>query len=70
VSLAEVLTQARALPREEQIQLARTLLDECGLVERLGIVPGAEYPILTPFFDNGEAAAALLKLLDEHRAKE
>jgi hypothetical protein len=69
VSLAEVMSAARALPREEQLQLARTLLAESDSWEAFGLVPGREYPILTPFYDCPEAAAILQQLLDEERAK-
>ncbi len=69
MSLTELLAQVRALPREEQLQLARTILAESDSLAALGLVPGKEYPILTPFYDCHEAAAKLQQFLDEQRAQ-
>jgi hypothetical protein len=69
MALTDLLTQVRALPREEQLRLARTILAECEPLEALGLIPGKEYPILTPFYDCPGASDVLLRLLEEHWVK-
>ena len=77
MSLAEVLSAARALPRDEQLELARSLTDytpttEAGrpetdaqLLQRL-MPAGSQFEVWSPF-ESAEAANILLQLLDATR---
>jgi hypothetical protein len=75
MSLAEVLTAARSLPREEQLLLARTLADEPQATASVTDLPpffqewvasgqplDIQWPVEAP-----EAASELLRLLHQGR---
>jgi hypothetical protein len=65
MSIAEILSAARSLPRSEKFRLVRLLLDDLAAEELLsGIKQGQEFPIYTPEFVP-EAAAQLATLLQE-----
>lgn len=74
MSLAEVLTAARALPRDEQLELVRSLVEEGKVqVEQLPpffrdwISSGVQLEMNLPF-QAPEAAAALRELLAREQA--
>lgn len=74
MSLAEVLTAARALPREEQLELARQLNEDSAPTSLADLPPffrewaasgqplEIQWPIEAP-----EAASELLRLLNQER---
>ena len=65
MSLAEVLPEARALPREDKIELLRVLSKELEENEAPFILPGT-YEVWSPF-DAFEAAATMQRFLEEER---
>lgn len=70
MSLAEVLSRARELPRPDQLELIEALAADLRRSENLapdGITPGREYPVWSPDAAYG-AAAALLAALDQPAA--
>jgi hypothetical protein len=74
VSLAEVLAAARALPRDEQLELVRSLVEEGkGQTEQLPpffhnwISSGAQLEMNLPF-QSPEAAVALREMLVREQA--
>jgi hypothetical protein len=62
MSLAELLPAVRKLPATEQLQLVRLVLTDLEIWEKLGVAPGQECPIWSPW-DSYEAAAVLAELL-------
>jgi hypothetical protein len=64
MSLTELLPSVQALPRSDKFRLVQELIAE--LAEEEGLAAG-EYPVWSPY-DSHEAAAKLLKLLEEDQA--
>jgi hypothetical protein len=65
MSLSELLPSVRALPRSEKYRLVQELIQELSQDE--GIASG-EYPVWSPY-EAHDAAAALIGLIDEDKAK-
>ena len=68
MSLAEVLPEARALPREDKIELLRVLSKELEVEEAFPIPSGQVYPLWSPL-DAFSAAEVLQQMLDEEKAR-
>ena len=70
MSLTELLPAVRALPRAERIRLVHLLIDELARPqEPPALQDGASYPVWSPYGAH-EAAASLLRLLEDERAKQ
>jgi hypothetical protein len=66
MSIPEIVSVLRTLPRSEKFRLARLLLDDLAEEELLsGLKQGQEFPLYTPHYTPG-AAAQLATLLEEH----
>lgn len=65
MSLNELLPAVQALPRQDKFRLVQELIAE--LAQEEGI-PAGEYPIWSPY-EAHEAAATLMRLLEEDKAK-
>jgi len=64
MSLAELLPSIHALPRSDKFRLVQELIAELAQEEGLA---GGEYPVWSPY-DAHEAAAVLLRLLEQDKA--
>lgn len=65
MSLSELVPAAQALPRGEKLRLVQILVNELAADNDTGgLVPGAEYPVWSPF-DAFEAADVMQRLLEE-----
>jgi hypothetical protein len=68
MSLQEMLPGIQALPRTDKFQLMKILLEDLARVDSVPFLEaGKSYPVWTPF-GAVEAAAALMKLLEEEKA--
>lgn len=67
MSLAEVLPEARALPREDKIELLRVLSKELEESEA-PLIPPITYEVWSPF-DAFEAAQTMSDLLEEEKRR-
>jgi len=65
MSLADLLPSIQALPRRDKFRLMQELIAE--LAQEEGLAEG-EYPVWSPY-DAHEAAATLLQLLEQDKAK-
>lgn len=65
MSLSELLPSVQALPRSDKFQLVQKLIAE--LAQEESLVEG-EYPVWSPY-EAHEAAATLMRLLEQDKAK-
>ncbi|MGH9843076.1 MAG: hypothetical protein ACREEM_30420 [Blastocatellia bacterium] len=67
MTIVELLPQLQALPRAEKLRAVQFLIGEIASEEALApLVPGADYPIWSPY-EAFEAAATLHELLEQDK---
>ncbi len=67
MTIVELLPQLQALPRVEKLRAVQFLIGEIAREEALHpLVPGADYPIWSPY-EASEAATTLQDLLEQDK---